>query len=73
MTARSWGATYSVLVVIFVCFCDFFFHVLTFAVARASCSSPRPQDRGFKLLPRDMANVNAINYTCVIVILAFSQ
>ena len=37
-----------------------FFHALTFAVAQGSCLSPRLQGRGFILLPRDMANVNAL-------------
>ena len=35
------------------------FLALTFAVARGSCLNPRPPGRGFKLLPRDTANVNA--------------
>ena len=47
-----------------------FFHALTFAVAQGSCFNPRPPGRGFKLLQRDKANVNAPKYTCVIVILA---
>ena len=50
-----------------------FFHALTFAVVRGSCFNPRPPSRGFKLLLRDTANVNALKKTCVIVILAFSQ
>ena len=37
-----------------------FFHALTFAVARGSCLNPRPPGRGFKLLPRDTVNVNAL-------------
>ena len=37
-----------------------FFHALIFAVARRSCLKPRPAGRGFKLLPRDPANVNAL-------------
>ena len=43
-----------------------------FMVAREICLNPRPRGRGFKLLPRDTANVNALKYTRVIVILAFS-
>ena len=49
------------------------FYGLTFAVARGSSLNPRPPGRGFKLLPRDTANVNALKLTCVIAILAFFQ
>ena len=36
------------------------FYALTFAVTRGSCLNPRPLGRGFKLLPRDTAIVNAL-------------
>ena len=48
-----------------------FFHALTFSMARGSCLNPRPPGRGFKMLPRDTANVNALKF--IIVILALSQ
>ena len=37
-----------------------FFHAVTFADARGSCLNMRSTGRGFKLLPRDMANTNAL-------------
>ena len=37
-----------------------FFHTLTFAVAQGSCLNPKLSGRGFKLFPRDTANVNAL-------------
>ena len=48
-----------------------FFHALTFAGSRGSFLNMRLQGRMFKRVPRDLANVNAIKQTCVIVILAF--
>lgn len=51
-----------------------FFHALVFAVSRESCLN-LPPGRGFKLLPRDTAYVNALNalkYICLTVILALS-
>ena len=36
------------------------FHALTYAVARGSCLIPKALGRGFKLLPRNTANVNAL-------------
>ena len=51
----------------------FFFHALTFAGSRGSCLNRRPQGRVFKRLPRELANVNAMKQTCVIVSLAFNM
>ena len=48
-----------------------FFHALTFAGSRGCRLNKRPLGQVFKHRPRDLANVNAMNQTCVIVILAF--
>ena len=48
-----------------------FFHALTFPGSRGSCLNTRPSGRVFKHRPRDPASVNAMQQTCVIVILAF--
>ena len=48
-----------------------FFHVLTSAGSRGSCLNTRPMGRVFKDLPRDLASVDAMKQTCVIVILAY--
>ena len=48
-----------------------FFHALTFAGSRGRCLNLRPLRWMFKLLPRDLANVNALKQTCLIIILAF--
>ena len=48
-----------------------FSYALTFAVALGSSLNPGPPGRGLKLLPRDIANVNALLQICLIVILAF--
>ena len=50
-----------------------FFHALTFAGSRGSCLNTRPLGRVFNLLPRDPANVNALEQACAIVILAFDM
>ena len=47
------------------------FHALTFAASRGSCLNMRPLGRVFKHRPRDLASVNAMKQTCVIVILAY--
>ena len=48
-----------------------FFHALTFAGSRGSCSNTRPLGQVFKHRPRDPASVNAMKQTCVIVIHAY--
>ena len=48
-----------------------FFHALTFAEFLGSRLNMRPLGRMFKLLQRDPTNVNALNQTFLIVILAF--
>ena len=48
-----------------------FFHALTFARIQGSCLNTRPLGRVFKHLPRDLASVNALKQTCLIVILAY--
>ena len=48
-----------------------FFHALTFAGSRGCRLNKRPLGQVFKHRPRDLASVNAMNQTCVIVILAF--
>ena len=48
-----------------------FFHALTFSWSGGSCLKTRLIGRVFKHLPRDPASVNAMNKTCVIVILAY--
>ena len=50
-----------------------FFHALTFDVAKGRCLKPWLPGQGFKLLPRDTANLNVKKETYVFVILAFSQ
>ena len=49
----------------------FFFHGLTSAGSRGSCLNTRPIGRVFKDLPRELASVNAMKQTRVIVILAY--
>ena len=44
-----------------------FFHTLTFVGYRGSCLNTRP----FKHRPRDLASVNAMKQTCMIIILAY--
>ena len=46
------------------------FHALTFAGSRGRCLNMRPLGRVFKRRPRDPASVNAMEQTCLIVILA---
>ena len=48
-----------------------FFHALTFAGSLVSCLNMRPIGRVLKHLQRDLASVNAMKQTCVIVILAY--
>ena len=48
------------------------FHALTFAGPQRSCLNMRPLGRVLKLRPRDLASVNAMKQTCVIVIFAYS-
>ena len=48
------NAIYSIIGTIHV------FHALTLAVARGICLDPRLPGRGFKLIPRDTANINAV-------------
>ena len=48
-----------------------FFHVLTNAGSRGNCLDTRLLGRVFKHRPRDLASVNAMKQTCVIVILAY--
>ena len=48
-----------------------YFHALTFAGSRGSCLNTWPISLVFKHLPRDPASVNAMEQTCVIVILAY--
>ena len=48
-----------------------FFHALTFAGSRGSCLNLRPLGRVFKHRLRDPESVNAMEQTCVIVILAY--
>ena len=48
-----------------------FFHALTFARSRGSCLNTRPLGQAFKHRQRDLASVNAMKQTCVIVILAY--
>ena len=45
-----------------------FFHALTFAGSRECRLNKRPLGQVFKHRPRDLANVNAMNQTCAIVI-----
>ena len=49
----------------------FFFHALTSAGSRGSCLNTRPMGRVFKDLPRNLAGVDAMKQTRVIVILAY--
>ena len=46
-----------------------FFHALTFAGSRGCCLNKRRIGRVFKHLLKDLANVNAMKQTCVIIIL----
>ena len=48
-----------------------FFHALTFAGSLGSCLNTRPLGGLFKHGLRDLASVNAMKQTCVIVILAY--
>ena len=48
-----------------------FFHALIFAGPQGSCLSMRPLGPVFKHRPRNLASVNAMKLTCVIVILAY--
>ena len=48
----------------------FFFHALIFAGSRGSCLDTRPLGRVFKHSSRDLASVNGLKQTCVIVTLA---
>ena len=50
---------------------DIVFHALTSSGSRGSFLNTRPMGRVFKDLPRDLASVNAMKQTCVIVILAY--
>ena len=47
------------------------FHALTFAGSQGSCLNSRPLGRLFKHRPRDLASVNAMKQTSVIVTLAY--
>ena len=48
-----------------------FFHALTFAESPESCMNTRPLGRVFKHHLRDLASVNAMKQTCVVVIFAY--
>ena len=48
-----------------------FFRALTFAGSRGICLNMRELGRVFKHCPRNLASVNAMKQTCVIVILAY--
>ena len=48
-----------------------FYDALTFAGSRGSCLNMRPPGRVVKHRPMDPPSVNAMNQTCVIVILAY--
>ena len=48
-----------------------FFHALTVAGSRRICMNTRPLGRVFKHRHRDLASVNVMKQTCVIVILAY--
>ena len=48
-----------------------FFHALIFAGSQGSCLSMRLLGPVFKHHPRDLASVNAMKQTCVIVIRAY--
>ena len=48
-----------------------YFHALTFVGSQESCSNMRPIGRVLKDLERDLASINAMKQTCVIVILAY--
>ena len=48
-----------------------FFHALKFTGSRGSCLNMKPLGEVFKYLLRDLASVNAMKQTCVIIILAY--
>ena len=48
-----------------------FFHALTFVRSYGSCLNTRLLGRVFKHRPRDLASVNAMKQTCVIVIFGY--